>query len=149
MAYLAGLIVLIVSCFAIGLAYTIQISTRADSVVGDFIVYMLIGLFAFIFLFPIGRLFVYHLQLIRKGLTTNEQIKRTFKLINNELPFERLEYSIYREKRLPKFSYRLQKIKKPEAIRVHMSEGYHSVGGQSFSQDKTERVSIFNSLIQN
>lgn len=64
--------------------------------VGDFVVYMIIGLLAFILVFPMLRLLIYHFQLISKGITTNEEIKKTFKLINNELPFERLEYSIYR-----------------------------------------------------
>lgn len=64
--------------------------------VGDFVVYMIIGLLAFILVFPMLRLLIYHFQLISKGITTNEEIKKTFKLISNELPFERLEYSIYR-----------------------------------------------------
>lgn len=64
--------------------------------VGDFVVYMIIGLLAFILVFPMLRLLIYHFQLISKGITTNEEIKKTFKVINNELPFERLEYSIYR-----------------------------------------------------
>lgn len=76
--------------------FTVQISLRKDSVVGDFIVYMLVGVIAFIFLFPMGRLLIYHIQLISKGITTNEQIKKTYKLIENKLPYSKLEYSIYR-----------------------------------------------------
>lgn len=127
MAYITGLVILIISCFTIGLVFTISISSNPQSVVGDFIVYMLVGLFALIFMFPIGRLLIYHIQLITMGITTNEEIKKTYKIIGNELPFEKLEYSIYREKRLPKFSYRLQKIKKPESVKVEKGSDYYSV----------------------
>lgn len=79
-----------------GIYFTVNISLRSDSLVADFVVYMLVGLVTLMFFFPIARLLIYHLQLISKGLTTNESLKKTFKIINNELPFEKLEYSIYR-----------------------------------------------------
>lgn len=69
---------------------------QEESMVKDFVIYMLIGLLALIFLMPIGKLLFYHIQLIHMGITTNEEIKKTFTIINNELPFEKLEYSIYR-----------------------------------------------------
>lgn len=67
-----GLTLLIASCFAIGLAYTITISMQEESMVKDFVIYMLIGLLALIFLMPIGKLLLYHIQLIQMGITTNE-----------------------------------------------------------------------------
>lgn len=69
--YLSGLIILIASCFSIGVGYTVVISRRNETLVSDFVVYMLIGLLSLIFLVPVGRLYIYHIQLIRKGITTN------------------------------------------------------------------------------
>ena len=68
---------------------------------------------AIIFILPLGRLLFYHIMLIRDGVTTNEDLKHTYTIINNELPYEKLECGLYREKRLPKFSYR-KKIKMPK-----------------------------------
>lgn len=74
---------LIISSLSIGIAFTVTISRRPDTSVGDFVIYMLVGLIAFIFLLPVGRLLIYHFQLIHKGITTNEEIKKTFEIINN------------------------------------------------------------------
>ena len=93
----------------IGIFFTASIARQKDSLVGDFIVYLVITILGIIFIFPLGRLLIYHICLIYKGITTNEEIKKTYAIIDNSLPFEHMECGIYREKRLPKYSYRKPK----------------------------------------
>ena len=85
---------------------------------------------------PLGRLLLYHVKIIRKGETTNEDLRKTYKIINHALPYSKIECHTHQH----------------EDQDILISE-YHmyksrNVELQSRSTD-TERKNIFNSLIEN
>ena len=90
--------VLIIYTFGIGLSFTIENIIYHDWP-EDYIIIILITVLSGIFILPLLRLLIYHFQLMSKGITTNEDLKKTYKIIGNSLPFKKIESSFLHENR--------------------------------------------------
>jgi ABC-type multidrug transport system permease subunit len=75
--------VLIVSNVTICSFFSVEFIRELGSDVKVYIIFLLVGLLSLAFSVPIGRLCIYHIKLIKLGLTSNEEIKQTFSVINN------------------------------------------------------------------
>ena len=67
-----------VFCSITGIVFTIDGIKDDHKLVQDYIVYLLVTVFAVLFILPLGRLMFYHFYLIKAGLTTNEDLKKTY-----------------------------------------------------------------------
>lgn len=59
--------------------------------VQNYLLEILLGATAVGFFLPVFRLFIYHIQLFHNRLTTNEDLKELYGLIDGPAPFERCQ----------------------------------------------------------
>jgi len=67
----------------------IIISSQQGKAFLDFLLEVIVGSFCLGFGLALAKLLIYHFGLMKKGLTTNEDLKDTYKPVESKVPFKR------------------------------------------------------------
>ena len=86
MLYLLSLIVTILYSLGISL-YFLIVSIQGEKDPSEYALIIVVTVVLAFFSIPLIRLFFYHIYLIKKGITTNEDLKNTYRLIDDNIPF--------------------------------------------------------------
>lgn len=99
------------------------------------------------FFLPVFRLFTYHLQLSHNRLTTNEDLKELYGLIDGPAPFERCQNT----RRHPLTSLKatlLLNVEPSDPRTTSFSRDLHHNKGKRYSTLVSDRQSVLNYLVE-
>ena len=106
------------------------------------------GALCFGFGLALFKLLVYHFGLINQGVTTNEDLKDTYKIIHGRVPFSRCSVG-----HPPLVNIRGKLIKSAE-VEMNLGEDDKNINfvtdkGKRYSTLVSDRQSVLNSLVEN
>lgn len=86
--FIASVTLLSALCAALSLAIIVRSALDGLSIL-TYLLEILVGTLSAAFFFPILKLLLYHVGLILRRQTTNENLKKIYNIIENDVPFER------------------------------------------------------------
>lgn len=115
--------------------------------VQNYLLEIILGAAAVGFFLPIFRLLTYHLQLFYNRLTTNEDLKELYRLIDGPAPFERCQNT----KRQPLTSLNntlILNVEQSEPRTTSFSRDLNHNKGKRYSTLVSDRQSVLNYLVE-
>ena len=101
----------------------------------------IIGIISFVIGITLSKLLMYHIGLINRGLTTNEDLKNTYQIIRGKVPFTRGVGH-------PSLLQLGGKLVKGDELMMSLEErNSEGVQGRRYSTLVTERQSVLNALV--